>query len=213
MPANELAQALRQMLSARDAKLAELERQMADLNRALSGGRQDFPDRPGKRVMYTLVGSQLFTTTQDGARGQVISMLVSQDGPFIWTHFPVCLWRTTLPSSATDFGRWRPVSHYSLADQVLDTNVINISYEIQDAGSVRNFQNEAVPPLFSSPFDLKPLPTPTLFEPNSTIQFIPTYQDILFEGATATTEGRLVVAFPGYRIVDPNMGNFMGLAR
>jgi hypothetical protein len=107
------------------------------------------------------------------------------------------------------FGLWRPVTPFPLPDQFVigvtdgDSDLISISYEITDSGSQRNFQNEATPPVLSRPDLLVPLPVPTLFTPNTTIQFTPTYERILFNNATTPpTEGRLVVALPGYRIVN-----------
>lgn len=155
----------------------------------------------GRRIFYNLVGQQTFSSTNDGTRGNPINMLVSQDGPFVMMGYPLVMWRSSGPSNATDFGRWRPVSTFPLPTQQLTTNFVDISWELTDGGSQRNFQNLAVPPLFSRPDAILPLPKPTLFAPNTTIQFIPTYQDILFAGATPTTEGTLVVALPGYRIV------------
>lgn len=155
----------------------------------------------GRRIFYNLVGQQTFTSSNDGARGNPINMLVSQDGPFVLMGYPLVLWRSSLPSNATDFGRWRPVCSAYLPTQQLTTNFVDISWELTDGGSQRNFQNLASAPLFSRPDAVLPLPKPTLFAPNTTIQFIPTYQDIFLAGATPTTEGTLVVALPGYRIV------------
>lgn len=157
---------------------------------------------PGRRIYYTLVGSQLFDIDQQNTRGSSINMLVSQDGPFVQTHYPIVMWKPTLPASATRFGRWRSVYHGPLNTQQETREYISISYEITDGGSSRNFQNNAMPPLISTVEDMKKLPIPTLFVPNTTIQFTPTYEDIEFTvNGTDTTEGSLVVAIPGYRIV------------
>jgi hypothetical protein len=94
------------------------------------------------------------------------------------------------------------VSTWPRPDQVLDTNLVDLSYEITDSGSQRNFQNEAVGPLFSRPDNLVPLPVPTLFAPNTVISFFPTYERIVFGGVEATTQGELYVGFPGYKIVN-----------
>lgn len=156
----------------------------------------------GRRLFYSLVGTQDFTATNDGQRGQPINFLVSQDGIFVMTHYPMVSWRSSLPTNATDFGRWRPVSSWPLPDQVLDTCIIDISYEMLDGGSQRNFQNLPVAPgLISSANNMIPLPVPTPFAPNTTIQFVPTYENILFGDSTPTTQGTLVVTLPGYRIV------------
>lgn len=193
------AAALRQVLSALKAEISDLRQQVANKPRGVLAYIDEIP---GRRIFYSLVGSQLFTTAQDGLRGNPIIMTVNQDGPFIMTHYPVAMWRSTLPTNATDFGRWRPARTWPLPTQTLTTNFIDISYELVDAGSQRHLQNLAMPPLLSQPDELLCLPIPTLFAPNTTIQFIPTYQDIAFGGSTATTEGSLVVALPGYRVVN-----------
>lgn len=169
---------------------------------------EDIEDRlkqvAGRRVFFTHVGTQTFTTSQDGARGSAITFTVSQDGPFIMTHYPLVMWRSSLPSNATDLGRWRPVSSWPLPDQVLDTNIIDISYEMADDGSNRSLQNENTVPggLLSRPDCLLQLPVKTYFRPNSVISFTPIYENILFEGSTATTQGTLVVALIGFKIVN-----------
>jgi hypothetical protein len=159
---------------------------------------------PGRRLFYTLMGTQTFDATNDGLIGQPINMLVSQDGPFIMTHYPVFMWKPNLPSTATNFGRWRPVASWPLPDQVLDDDIIDISYQFQDSGSQRNFQNLAVlAGLISRPDNMIPLPVPTLFTPNTVIACQPTYENIFFSSSgTATTGGLLVCALPGYRIVN-----------
>jgi hypothetical protein len=163
----------------------------------------------GRRIFYTLVGSTTFQASDAGNRGAPVSMLVSQDGPFIATHFPIALWRPTLPNTTTLFGHWRPVSAYPLPNQGTNTagddfddDIISISYDILDGGSQRNFQNASVPPILSSPNNFVPLPMPTLFTPNSTIVIQPTYEAISFTSAVAPTQGTITFAFPGYRIAN-----------
>lgn len=196
MTANDFAVAIRQQ----QQHIARLAAQLAELAAAKSP-EQVLDSIPGRRIYYSLVGSQLFDTDQNGTRGNPINLLVSQDGPFVQTHYPIVMWKPTLPTNATNFGRWRSVYHGPLDTQALTTDFISISYEIIDGGSQRNFQNSPLPPLISTVEDAKPLPMPTLFAPNTTIQFVPTYEDIEFGGSQATTEGSLVVALPGYRIV------------
>lgn len=157
---------------------------------------------PGRRVPFWLTGSQSFTTTQDGARGADIAMPVSQDGPFIWTHYPVVMWRPNTPTTATNFGMWRPIYTWPLPDQVLDTDIIDISWEVRDGGSQRQLQSESMPPLLSYPGMEHELPHECYFAPNSSVIFTPTYENIAFSsGGTATTGGLLKVALPGFRIV------------
>ncbi|MFQ5937472.1 MAG: hypothetical protein ACE5LB_13800, partial [Acidiferrobacterales bacterium] len=115
------------------------------------------------------------------------------------------------PNPATTLGLGRPVSSWPLPDQAtpgsgdydLDEDIISISYEMVDGGSQRNLQNLPVPPVLSRPDNIVPLPVPTMFQPNTTIQFFPTYQSIRFSDDTvAPTEGILEVGLPGYRIVN-----------
>ena len=189
--------------------LGGLQQQIDELRQAHGNrGPQDEIDSiPGRRIAYTLVGTQDFTTTQDNTRAGAINMQISQDGPFVMTHYPVAMWRPSLPTNATNFGKWRPVYTWPLEAQQITaagtlTDVIDISYEIVDGGSQRNFQNLAAPPILSRPDELHRLPCPTMFAPNSTVQFFPTYNDIAFGGAVATTTGTLVVGLPGYRVVN-----------
>lgn len=165
----------------------------------------------GRPVYYELTGSVLFTTADQGNRGPGIAMQVSQDGPFIQTHYPLVLWRPTLPANANNLGLWRPVSSFPLDTQAaiaavpidLNADIISISYEIEDGGSQRMLQSAAIPPLISTPNDLKPLPVWTLFTPNATVTFHPTYRSIRFNDVTVPpTEGALEVVLPGFRIVN-----------
>jgi len=160
---------------------------------------------PGRRIFYTLGDRLTFTSAQDGLRGTPLSFLISQDGPFIATHYPFAIWKPNAPATATNFGQWSPVSSWPLPTQQSATpDRIDLSYEVVDSGSQRNFQNEAVGPIFSRPDNLIPLPVPTLFSPNTVIQFFPTFEDIFFDGAAAVpaTGGELYVGFPGYRVVN-----------
>lgn len=159
----------------------------------------------GRRIFYTLSDRINFVAADEGLRGQPLTMLVSQDGPFVATHYPIAAWKPNAPDSATNFGQWSAVSSWPLPTQQNNSvDYINLSYEVVDGGNQRNFQNEAIGPMFSRPDNLVPLPVPTLFSPNSTIQVFPTYEDIFFDGdaSTPTTGGELWVAFPGYRIVN-----------
>jgi hypothetical protein len=158
---------------------------------------------PGRRIEYRLVGRVSFDITNDGQRGTPVNFLVSQDGPFIMTHYPLVMWKPSAPTTATQFGEWRTVVSAPLPTQQVGGDRIDLSYELIDGGSQRNFQNEAAPPSFSRPDNLVPLPVPTLFAPNTTVQFFPTYENIFFDPAatTPTTAGLLVVSLPGYKVV------------
>jgi hypothetical protein len=166
---------------------------------------QEIDSIPGRRIFYNLVDKVDFTAAQDGLRGPPLNFLISQDGPFVATHYAFAIWRPNAPTNADNFGRWSPVSSWPLPTQdLVNGDVIDLSYEVVDSGSQRNFQNESVPPVLSRPDNLVPLPVPTLFAPNTTIQFFPTYERIEFSAAAEveTTGGVLVVCFPGYRIVN-----------
>lgn len=187
---------LRQVLD----KYEEFVRACEDQPRSIT---QEIDSIPGRRIFYTLNARQAFTIAQNGLRGAAMAFLVSQDGPFIATHYPIAAWLPNAPANATNFGAWRPVATWPLPDQVLDTDLIDLSYEVVDSGSQRNFQNEPTGPMFSRPDNLIPLPVPTLFAPNTTIQVVPTYERISFNtGGTPTTGGSLYIGFPGYRIVN-----------
>ncbi len=156
----------------------------------------------GRRMEGTLSGEVTFTEDDLLQRGAPITMTVSQDGPFVMTHYPMAIWRPSAPDDAANIGRWRPVSTFPLPDQVVDTDIIDIMYELQDGGNQRLLQNEPRGPLLSRPDNIVPCPVPTLWYPNSVILFIPTYTAITFNGSTDPTAGILHVDIPGYRIVN-----------
>ena len=166
---------------------------------------QEIDAIPGRRIFYNLSDRINFTAAQNGLRGQPLSFLISQDGPFIATHFPLVEWHPNAPATADNFGRWSPVGSWPLPTQyIANLDIIDISYEIVDSGSQRNFQNEAAAPVLSRPDNFVPLPVPTLFSPNTVIQFFPTYERIFFDPDPEfpTEGGELVVTIPGYRIVN-----------
>lgn len=202
MDSNQLAALIRQAVAPFKARLEALEGTVKPM------GPEDIINCiPGRRTLFNFMGYQDFTASNDGTRGTPINFLVSMDGPFIMTHYPMIMWKSTLPTNATDFGRWRPVSTWPVPDQVLDTNIVDISYEIQDTGPSRNFQNDTAPAgMLSMPGALLKLPVPTKFEPNSTISLTVFYENILFEGSTPTTGGKLAVCLPGYKILT-SVGN------
>jgi hypothetical protein len=81
---------------------------------------------------------------------------------------------------------------------------VAISWELVDAGSQRNQQNLPTQAGgLSFPQQLTPTPIPVLYTPNTTIQFFPTYNRILFNNAgVQPTEGTLEISLPGYRVVN-----------
>lgn len=158
---------------------------------------------PGRRIESVLSGEITFTASQQGTRLNPVLIQVSQDGPFVMTHYPHVVWRPSAPTNATNYQRWRPVTSFPLPDQVYDTDGIDISYEIQDGGAQRNFQNAPRGPMLSRPDNLIPCPVPTLWSPNSALAFIATLNRVTFnDGGVPPTEGILHVDFPGYRIVN-----------
>jgi hypothetical protein len=202
------------------ARSRQQEREMAQLKGTLEGFIQSCGEQPrsiteeidsipGRKILYNLSARLSFTLANDGTRGQPMNALVSQDGPFIMTHFPVVAWRPNLPTTATNFGQWSPVYSWPLPDQERpDRDFIDLSWEMIDQGSQRNLQNEPAVPLFSrADGAAAPLPVPTLLAPNTVIAFIPTFEDISFAGpapdpAVPTTGGELVVTFPGWRVAN-----------
>lgn len=180
---------------------------------AMIGGQNNITaemnEIPGRRTFFFLNGEDTFDITANGQRGSSINMEVSQDGPFIMTHLPVVMWRPSAPNTTTNFGLWRPVSPWPLPVQAaataaaftLNDDIISLSWEMSSGGSQRNLQNEPSLPMFSRPDNLVPLPVPTMFKMNDTIQFFPTYESIRFTSAIPPTEGIIRVSLPGYRIV------------
>lgn len=195
-------------------KLADQNQQLIGRLQMLEGQVQESLSRPrsptetidaipGRRIESIMSGEIEFDMTLNGQVGPPITIQISQDGPFVATHYPMVLWRPSAPSTATNLNRWRPVSSWPMPTQQFTTDFVDLQYQIVDGGAQRNFQNNPRGPIFSRPDVLTPLPMPTLWAPNSVIQFIPTYQLIDWTGdEVETTEGTLHVDFPGYRIVN-----------
>lgn len=194
------------VLNARSQQQEQIIRQLVQqINDLLARPRtitEEIDMIPGRRIDTVLSGEILFDQTQLGTRGNQVLVQVSQDGPFVMTHYPQVLWRPTAPANATNLGRWRPVTTFPLPDQVVDADIIDLSYELQDGGNQRNFQNAPRGPLFSRPDNIVPMPCPTLWAPNSALVLTPTYNSILFDAQVPPTQGALHVDFIGYRIVN-----------
>lgn len=201
----KISAALR-ILDKRSASLQSVVQQQAALIAELQSRPRTITEEidqiPGRRIETVLSGEVTFDATDEGKRGNPIIIQVSQDGPFVMTHYPMALWRPTLPTTATNFERWRPISSYPLPDQVVDTDIIDIMYELQDGGSQRNFQNAPRGPLLSRPDNVVPCAVPTLWSPNSAIAFYPTYNDFTWDSQVPPTQGTLHVDLIGYRIVN-----------
>lgn len=209
---NQMFAALRQKLELQTKELDRMAREMAVIKERPLSPEDEINAIPGRRLFFLPTKTQDFTATQDGAKGSAMSFTISQDGPFIMTHFPLVMWKATLPTNGTNYGRWMPIMSYPTPFQhsqvALDTtfkafaDMIDISYEMVDSGPQQNFQDNPLPPLISLPGALQPLPVPTKFAPASVITFTPTYENIFFasDPTTDTTGGRLVVSLIGYRI-------------
>lgn len=157
----------------------------------------------GRRIESTLDGEITFTAANVGGRLTPIQLPVSQDGPFVQTHYPMALWRPSAPNTATNLGKWMPVTSFPLPTQQNTPDIIDILYEMEDGGNQRQFQNAPRGPLLSRPDNIVPCPIPTLWSPNTNIRFIATLCAVTWDhSAVAPTEGTLHVTIPGYRIVN-----------
>jgi hypothetical protein len=183
-------------------QITVLQQMVADYQSRPRSVQEEIDALDGRRIEGTLSGEVTFTANDIGNRAQPIVFQVSQDGPFVMTHYPLCLWRPTAPSNTTNLNRWRPVSTFPLPDQVLDDDIIDIMYELQDGGNQRLFQNQPRGPLLSRPDNIVPCPVPTLWSPNAAILFTPTYLALTWDSDTPPTQGTLHVDLIGYRIVN-----------
>lgn len=155
----------------------------------------------GRRIESTISDEITFTSADNGVKGRPLSFKVSQDGPFVMTHYPLCVWRPTSPDGATNFGRWRPVNSAQLPTQQVTTNFVDLMYDLFDGGPGR-YLTDGPRLVLSRTDNIVPCPVPTLFSPSAVIRFEPTYTNILFEGDPAPTQGTLHVDMIGYRIVN-----------
>ena len=186
------------------AVLLSLKNQVRELLTRPRTITEEIDNIPGRRIETVLSGEVTFTADAEGTKGNPITIQVSQDGPFVMTHYPMAVWRPTAPTNATNYQRWQPVSTFPLpTQQDADMDIIDIMYELQDGGAQRNFQNAPRGPLLSRPDNIVPAAVPTLWSPNSALVFIPTYNKLSWGDSTvAPTQGTLHVDFIGYRIVN-----------
>lgn len=182
-----------------NAVIAQLQSTIINKPRSVE---EEIDSIPGRRIEACLCGGVQFDATDEGQRGLPVIMQVPQDGPFIQTHYPLVLWRPIAPTDATNLNIWRPVSSFPLPDQVVDTDIIDLKYEMADGGNGRFFQNAPRGPLFSRPDNLIPVPVKTLWAPNTALNFIPTYLALTWNGSTPPTQGELYVTIPGFHIVN-----------
>lgn len=197
------------MLQAINRRLARSEQQVAQLNMQVSqlmSRPQTITEAidaiPGRRIESIFSGEVDFTMADLGQRGRPVIIQISQDGDFIMTHYPMALWYPTAPDNATNLNRWRPVESAYLPSQEIHGDLIDIKYELDDAGSQRFMQNDPRGPVLSRPDNIVPCPVPTQWAPNASIKFTPTYMSFLWNGTVAPTAGRLHVDLIGYRIVN-----------
>ncbi len=197
------------LIRGHNAAIRSLQAQQAQIIAALNALQsrprsiqEEIDSIEGRRIEGVLSGEVTFTAADVGQRAAPIVFQVSQDGPFIMTHYPMALWRPTAPTNATNYNRWRPVTTYPLPDQVVDADIIDILYELNDGGSQRLGQNEPRGPLLSRPDNIVPCPIPTIWSPNAAILFQPTYLKLTWDGSTPPTQGTLHVDLIGYRIAN-----------
>jgi hypothetical protein len=203
---NSLSVACRQLNSRNQqlmAAVAGLLRDVADLKARPRTITEEIDAIPGRRIESVFSGEVTFTINDLGQRGKPVIIQISQDGPFIMCFYPMVLWRPSAPDDATNFGRWRPVRSFPLPTQVVQTDIIDIGYELQDGGNQRLFQNDVRGPILSQPDNILPCAVPTEWSPNAAINLYPTYFAIDFNGSpTPPTAGILHVDLIGYRIVN-----------
>jgi hypothetical protein len=206
MPSEAYMRQMAAALKATQERVSQLQTTITELSRRPRSLTEEIDSIQGRRIMFTLSGETTFTTANDGQAGTPVTFLVSQDGPYVMTHYPVIAWKPSLPTTATNLGRWSPIRSFPMSTQQVTTtiDIIDVSYQFTDAGSQRLFQNLSVSSqLISYADNIIPLPVPTLFAPNTTIQITPIYDNIAFAApATPTTTGTLHIDLPGYRIVN-----------
>lgn len=194
---------VRGALATQAQQIAQLQQVIMSLQSRPRSITEEIDQIPGRRVETRLVDEQTFDANDLGRRGTALTIVVSQDGPFVMTHYPLVCWRPSAPANATNVGAWLPIGSWPLPTQEITTaSIVDISYELIDGGTGRQLQNGPCGPVLSRPDNFVPCAVPTLFAPNSTIQFVPTYNAIDFNGAVPPTQGTLHVALIGYRIVN-----------
>lgn len=189
-------------IESQSAQISQLHAYIEQIGQRPKTIQESIDEIPGRRMEGTLTGEVTFTAADVGQRARPITMQVSQDGPFIMTHYPLVLWRPTAPNNTTNYNRWRPVTTYPLPTQEVGTDIIDLLYELNDAGAQRLTQNEPRGPLFSRPDNIVPCPLPTMWQQNAAIVFQPTYLALTWDSAVPPTEGTLHVDLIGYRIVN-----------
>lgn len=191
-----------QLIAQQAQQLANLQNAIADLQSRPRSTAEEIDAIEGRRLEGTLSAEASFDAGDEHTRAAPLVFNVSADGPFVMTHYPMVLWRPSAPDDTANFGRWRPVSTFPLPDQVVDTDIIDMMYELQDGGNKRVLQNQPRGPLFSRPDNIVPVPVPTLWGSNSTVLFIPTFLTFTWDSDPAPTAGILHVDLIGYYIAN-----------
>jgi hypothetical protein len=191
-----------QLIAQQSQQLANLQNAIADLQSRPRSVSEEIDAIEGRRLEGTLSQEATFDAADEHTRSAPLVFNVSADGPFVMTHYPLVLWRPDAPDNTPNYGRWRPVSTFPLPDQVVDTDIIDMMYELQDGGNKRILQNQPRGPLFSRPDNIVPVPVPTLWSSNSTILFIPTFLTFTWNSEPAPTTGILHVDLIGYYIAN-----------
>lgn len=201
-----MLQRMAAMLNDTRNQLAMTQAQLADAASRPRTITEEIDSIPGRRIESVFSGEIEFDITDLGQRGQPIIIQISQDGDFIMTHYPMAVWYPNAPSNTQNLGRWRSVRSYPLPAQEVSGDIIDIMYELDDAGSQRFMQNAPRGLVLSSPDNIVPCPVPTQWAPNASIKFTPTYNAIGFTGSGESpvppTSGILHVDLIGYRIVN-----------
>jgi hypothetical protein len=199
--------ALNSRLAQTQSALTQALGDLAELRSRPRTVTEEIDSIPGRRIESIFSGEIDFDINDLGQAGRPIIIPISQDGDFIMTHYPMALWRPSAPTNATNLGRWRPVTSYPLPTMEVPGDIIDISYQLDDAGSQRFMQNDPRGPVLSRPDNLVPCAIPTQWAPNASIKFTPIYNAFLWngggsEGAVPPTQGTLHVDLIGYRIVN-----------
>jgi hypothetical protein len=190
-----------------EATIAQMAQALAELSSRPRTVTEEIDSIPGRRIETIFSGEVAFDAGDENTRGEPVIINISQDGPFIMTHYPMILWYPTAPDDATNLNAWRPIASFPLPTQEVSGDLIDLKYEIIDGGSQRFFQNAPRGPMVSRPDNFAPCAVPTEFAPAAVINIVPTYMRFLWnggggEGQIAPTAGILHVDLIGYRIVN-----------
>src|SRR5882724_8679693 len=83
-------------------QMNQLQQMFQSLQQKPTTVQEEIDQVPGRRMEGALVGEVTFSVSDLGQRGIPILFNVSQDGPFIMTHYPMVQWRPSAPANATN---------------------------------------------------------------------------------------------------------------